>query len=230
VVSIEDPIESELPGVRQMKVSTRAGRTLASTVGWALCADPDVILVDEARDSETARLLAEAATTSHLVLAGLDAAGAASAPFRLLRMGVPADLVASSLVCVVGQRLIRRLCAACRQQYRPEQSELDLLDLAPGAGTADVVLSRPIGCPECAGSGHRDVLAVAELITITRELRELIRRHASLEEFARAARATGGLSMAADGAAKALAGLIDVYELVRAGLAGHQLATSPPAR
>ena len=141
MITIEDPVETELIGVKQMQVNDRVGFTFARALRAALRADPDVIFVGEARDAETARIAAEAAMTGHLVLTSLHTTDAASVPIRLVDMGVEPYLVASSLRCIVAQRLVRRLCSTCRESYEPSATELEMLGV-----TADDA-ECPCSCP-----------------------------------------------------------------------------------
>jgi type IV pilus assembly protein PilB len=195
-VTVEDPIEYRVPGIKQTQVNTRAGYTFAAGLRAALRSDPDIILIGEIRDQETARIAAESALTGHLLLSTLHANDAASSTTRLIDMGVEPYLVTSSLECVVAQRLLRRLCPRCRVQVAPSPDELlelesmELLDTGTGRGLS---IYRPNGCAHCTHSGYRGRLAVQEVLVMNEELKTLVLARAPAEQIAKAA-TVGGMT------------------------------------
>ena len=169
IISVEDPIEYRVGGIKQIQIDRRVGLTFPSTLRSILRADPDVILVGEIRDAETAKIAAEAALTGHLVLSTIHTTRAAAVPLRLLDMGVEPFLVAAALTCVVGQRLVRRLCARCAEPFTPDSSDHRALDLPDEVLESDAV-RRPVGCPACNGTGYRGRLAIYEVMPITDDI------------------------------------------------------------
>jgi type IV pilus assembly protein PilB len=169
IMTIEDPIEQELPGVNQIEVDPKSGLTVARGLRTLLRSDPDVLMVGEIRDEETAAIAFQAAMTGHLVLASLHAHSAPAAIVRLRDMGVPAPLIASSLNCLVAQRLVRRLCNECREPYEARPGDIGLAD-ADGALT----IYKPVGCPTCANTGYTGRVALYEVLAIHGEVRALI--------------------------------------------------------
>jgi len=173
IVTVEDPVEYRLPGVNQIQVNPKAGLTFSSALRSILRADPDIILIGEIRDRETAMIAVESALTGHLVLSSLHTNDAPSAITRLIEMEVETFLVASALDCVVAQRLARKLCEKCKQAYVPEHAEL------VEAGFAEPVISelpemfRPAGCGACSNTGYRGRLGLYEVMPMSEEIERL---------------------------------------------------------
>ncbi len=211
VVTIEDPVEYLIAGVKQMQVNRRAGVTFARALRSILRADPDVVLVGEIRDEETARLAAEAALTGHLVLSTLHTNDAASTPMRLLEMGVEPYLVTSALDCVVAQRLVRRLCDECRVAAAPAVDQLRRLGIDERCDR--VFLAH--GCAACEGTGYRGRFAVYEVMPIDDTVRGLVVSRAAADEIRAAAIAAGMETMLAAGAARVVGGDTSPEELLR---------------
>lgn len=214
IVTIEDPVEYELPGVNQVQVNERAGLTFAAGLRAILRQDPDVIMVGEVRDGETAEVAVRSALTGHLVLSTVHTNDAAATVGRLIDMGVQPFLLSSALNGVVAQRLARRLCPACREAY-------DLPADAPeretfGLGDAPLRVWRPRGCARCGETGYRGRVAIAEVLTVTGDLRRLIASGAPAGEIRAAARRAGMRSLTDDGLEKALAGVTSLAEIRRA--------------
>ena len=195
IVTVEDPVEYKLQGVNQVAVSEKAGLTFAAGLRSILRQDPNVVMVGEIRDLETAQIAFQAAQTGHLVLSTLHTNDAASAVTRLVEMGLPAYLVASSLIAIQAQRLIRKLCDC---------------NTASEDGTA-----RPKGCPSCRGSGFRGRIAVYELLRVTPRVRSVVLARGSDDLIRRAARASGMRSMSMDGQSKVARGLTTPEEVQR---------------
>ncbi len=214
LVTVEDPIEYELPGVHQVSIREKAGLTFARALRSILRQDPDVVMVGEIRDPETAEIALQAAQTGHLVLSTLHTNDASQSVTRLLQMGVPAYLVGSALLCVVAQRLVRRLCVACRQ---PETCSPSLLEIvrsaAPGPLPAEAFAAA--GCEECHHTGFRGRVGLYEVLPITDRLRALIVQNAPALTLARAAREEGMRSLLEDGLTKVAQGLTSLDELLR---------------
>ena len=211
VMTIEDPVEYRLDGVNQIEVDVKGGLSFASGLRTILRSDPDVLLVGEVRDPETASIAIQAAMTGHLVLTSLHAHNAASAIARLRDMGVDTSLLASSLNAVVAQRLARRLCLHCRQDYTADTEELGLT--GPAASEDQVVLYRAVGCPKCQGTGYAGRVALREVMPVQGEVRALV--ESSAEEIFAAAVRQGMTTLRDDGMRLALAGASSVEEIRR---------------
>jgi len=215
VITVEDPVEYRLAGVNQVQVNTKADLTFASALRAILRSDPDVVLIGEIRDRETAQIAIEAALTGHLVLSTMHTNDAPSAVTRLIEIGVEPFLVGSSVACVLAQRLVRRLCDHCRASYTPTAEDLAAAHFAPSDMPAGGVLYRPDGCAHCAQIGFRGRIAVHEVMTMNEELEQLTVSGAAASQVASAARATGMITLRADGLAKAALGVTSVEEILR---------------
>ncbi|MBI3890372.1 MAG: type II/IV secretion system protein [Candidatus Wallbacteria bacterium] len=213
VVTIEDPVEYNLPKINQIQVNAKAGITFASGLRSILRQDPDVILVGEMRDVETAQTAIRAALTGHLVLSTLHTNDAPSAMVRLVEMGVPPYLVASSVVAAIAQRLVRKLCQKCRQPYAPGGEQLPAHSLQVLADAP--ALYRAAGCADCSGTGYKGRIAILEMMTITESIRTAITAGKSAGELASLARDNGMVSMWDFGLAKVAAGFTALEELTR---------------
>jgi general secretion pathway protein E len=188
ILTVEDPIEYGLDGVGQTQVNAKVGMTFASGLRSILRQDPDIVMVGEIRDVETAQIAVQASLTGHLVLSTVHTNSAAAAVTRLRDMGVEPFLLASTLSCVVAQRLVRRLCDACKEPYALDVSEAALLGLSQsGTGEAGATVYRSVGCEHCSGSGYVGRLGIYELVTIDDAIRRLIHddaREADIEAHA----------------------------------------------
>jgi general secretion pathway protein E len=212
VVTIEDPVEYQVAGVNQIQVHPEIGLSFARTLRSLLRFDPDIIMIGEMRDGETASIGVNAALTGHLVLTTLHTNSAAGAVVRLLDLGVQAYLIASTLRCVVAQRLVRKLCTHCRE---PFEAPADLAAQLPAPVAAPLRLWRAKGCSYCGGSGYSGRAAIFELLSIDDDIRRLIKPGVSAEVISEAARRAGMVSMMTDGLAKCRDGLTTVEELGR---------------
>jgi type IV pilus assembly protein PilB len=217
LMTIEDPVEYQIPGVNQVEVNPRAGLSFARGLRTILRSDPDVLLVGEVRDDETARIAIQAAMTGHLVLTTLHTHNAASSIARLKDMGVEPSLLATALNCIVAQRLARRLCLECRQVYTPDEAERATLGVAPGD---EVVVYRAQGCARCAGTGYRGRVALYEVMPVAGRIRRLI--EASTEEIFAAAVDQGMTTLRQDGIRLVLDGISSLDEIRR--VTGDRLA------
>ena len=215
VITVEDPVEYRIPGINQMQVKAKSGLTFAKALRSILRADPDVVLIGEIRDAETAKIAVEAALTGHLVLTTLHTNDAPSAVNRLVEMGVEPFLVASAMDCVVAQRLCRRLCSKCKQAYVPSQQEL--LDVGfpwePGAPLP--TLYRPAGCAACSRTGYRGRMALHEVMPISEEIERLTISRSSTDDVARSARSAGMVPLRQDGWLKVAQGETSIEEVLR---------------
>ena len=214
VITVEDPVEYRIPGINQVQVNPKAGLTFASALRSILRSDPDVVLVGEIRDKETAQIAIEAALTGHLVLSTLHTNDAPSAVSRLIEMDVEPFLVGSALDCVVAQRLARRLCSHCQQDK--EFSRDSLPEKIKGSVATEVVtLSVPVGCSHCSQTGYRGRLALHEIMLVDEEIERLAVAHSSSAEIGRAAVEAGMETLIMDGWAKVLDGSTSLEELLR---------------
>ena len=214
VITVEDPVEYRLPGINQVQVNTKAGLTFAAALRSILRSDPDVVLIGEIRDHETAQIAVEAALTGHLVLSTLHTNDAPSAITRLTEMGIEPFLVGSALDCVLAQRLARRLCEKCKEPYQVDRAQVAQLAPIPG-GPQELQLYRPVGCPACAKTGYKGRLALHEVMPVGEEIERLAVSRASATEIARTARADGMQGLREDGLAKVLDGVTSVEEILR---------------
>lgn len=212
-ITIEDPVEYHVPGVNQIQVNTKVDLTFAAGLRSVLRHDPDIIMIGEIRDRETAETAVQASLTGHLVFSTLHTNDAPGAMTRLLDMGVEPFLVTSSVEGVLAQRLVRRVCSACAAPYVPEPADLPEGFVLRHEGT----LLRGAGCKECRGTGYRGRLGVFELLQMTDVTRELVMRRASSPQIAAAAIQRGELTtLRQDGFAKAAVGLTTLEEIARA--------------
>jgi type IV pilus assembly protein PilB len=217
IITVEDPVEYRLTGVNQVQINTRAGLTFATALRSILRSDPDVVMVGEIRDGETAKISIEAALTGHFVLSTMHTNDAPSAITRLTEMGVEPFVTASALSAVLAQRLARCLCTHCCEMYTPSSEELRQARISPeSAAAADgAVFYRKRGCPRCAHTGYRGRVGIFQLLRMNEELESLAARNASREELERAAMTNGMRSLWADGLEKVMAGLTSLEELAR---------------
>jgi len=214
IVTVEDPIEYQVAGVNQVQVDERSKKTFGAILRAMLRQDPDVMMIGEIRDAETAQIAFRASITGHLVLSTVHTNDAPSAVTRLVDLGLQPYMVASSLVAVVSMRLIRLLCPKCKDGYVPTGDDLRLLGLSKGEAR-DLVLYRPQGCPACGETGYRDRTGVFEVLEMTDTIRRLVAGHATETLIRRAAMEEGMISIGQDGLAKVLAGETALEEIQR---------------
>jgi type IV pilus assembly protein PilB len=213
VITVEDPVEYQLPGINQVPINARRGLTFAVALRSILRQDPNIILVGEIRDQETGELAAEAALTGHLVLSSLHTNDAVGAVLRLSEIGVAPYLVAPTLLGVVAQRLIRKICTSCSERYVPDDHELEALGLPELP--ANVSVARGRGCSACHGSGLLGRVAVREVLTVDDPMRQMISRNATGDELRRHAASTGFRTMRFAALRLWLAGVTSTREVVR---------------
>ncbi len=214
VTTVEDPVEYVFPGINQIQTNEQAGLTFATGLKAILRQDPDVILVGEIRDADTARIAIQSALTGHFVLSSLHGTDSVAALHRFLDMGIEAFLIASSVVGVIGQRLLRRICDSCKEPYTPGADELAAFRQHTG-GSDKTQFFHGAGCNFCAGTGYRDRIGVYELLRITPELRRLIVGWATTEELRRLAVAQGMRTMLREAMALVENDVTTVPEVIR---------------
>ena len=215
IITVEDPVEYELEGINQIQVNPAIELTFANSLRSIVRQDPDVIMVGEMRDLETARICVQSAPTGHLVLSTLHTNDAPSSVTRLVEMGVEDYLLTSTVNAVIGQRLVRVLCPACRQAYKPLAATVKKTGLDRVATARGLRLFRAEGCEQCNGSGYRGRTAILELMVITDPIRRLVLERADAVTLQREAIKQGMRTMYDDGLRKAVAGTTTIEEVVR---------------
>jgi len=220
IITVEDPVEYVLSGINQTMVNVKAGMTFAAGLRSILRQDPDIIMVGEIRDGETAEIAVKAAITGHLVLSTLHTNDAASSISRLVDMGIEPFLAASSILGVVAQRLLRRICPDCREPYLlplGESPEREFMGLGP---QDPVTLYQGRGCDKCSGTGYRGRLPIHELLIVTSGLRAIINRNESSDILKRHAVEEGMMTLKSDGLYKAALGHTSIQEVMRVAYTG----------
>jgi general secretion pathway protein E len=212
IITVEDPVEYHVEGVTQVPVTTKAGMTFPSALRSLLRQDPDVLMVGEMRDAETAGIAVQAAMTGHLVFSTLHTNDAASAVTRLVDLQVEPYMIAATLEGVLAQRLVRRICPECRTRYRPDPQAVALLAEQP---VGKMTLERGTGCAACRETGYRGRTGLFELLAVTEDVKRVITRLASLAELRDLARMEGMVTLRQDGWAKVQAGITTVEEVLR---------------
>jgi type IV pilus assembly protein PilB len=212
IITIEDPVEYRMDGINQISVNHKAGLSFATGLRSVLRADPDVIMVGEIRDGETARIAIEAALTGHMVLTTLHTNDAPGAVTRLQKMGIESFLTASAVDCVVAQRLARKLCSHCKQRAVISQAALVEAGFRVGG---DVEAYEPVGCPRCGNSGYRGRIGLFSVMTMSERLKEMTVDNAAQAELTRVAHGEGMLTLREDGLAKVHSGVTAIAEVAR---------------
>jgi general secretion pathway protein E len=214
IITVEDPVEYQLPGINQIQVKPQIGMTFAGALRSIVRQDPDIIMVGEMRDLETARIAVQSALTGHVVLSTLHTNDAASGVTRLLDMGVEDYLLTSTVNGILAQRLVRSLCPNCREVYRPLPELSSKLERIAGSGR-ELTLYRATGCPDCNGTGYRGRLVITEVLVMTDRIRQAVLSHATATEIQRIATQEGMLTMYDDGLRKSLEGRTTMEEVLR---------------
>ncbi|MHB1341760.1 MAG: GspE/PulE family protein [Coriobacteriia bacterium] len=214
LITVEDPVEYRLEGLSQVQVHEKAGLTFAAALRSILRQDPDVVMIGEIRDKETATIAIEAALTGHLVLSTLHTNDAPSALTRLTEMGIEPFLSASAINCVLAQRLARRLCKECKEAYTPTTEALDRVGFPYEPGKIPT-LYRAVGCNKCNNIGYKGRMGVHEVLTVTETIERACVNHASGDEIGRLARAEGMKTLRDDGFEKVKAGTTSIEEILR---------------
>jgi type IV pilus assembly protein PilB len=215
VITVEDPVEYRMPGINQVQVNPKAGLTFASALRSILRSDPDVVLLGEIRDHETAQIAIEASLTGHLVLSTLHTNDAPSAITRLIEMDIEPFLVGSALDSVMAQRLARRLCDRCKTAYQPNPQDLVNLGMGYDGSYAPPTLFAPAGCSACSNTGYRGRVALHEIMPVSEEIERLTVSRASSLEIKHTAVAQGMSTLRVDGWDKARLGLTSIEEILR---------------
>ncbi len=217
IITVEDPVEYRLAGINQVQINPKAGLTFASGLRSILRCDPDIVMVGEVRDKDTAQIAIESALTGHLVLSTLHTNDAPGALTRLTEMGVEPFLTASAVDCVIAQRLVRKLCEYCREPHSPTHDILRQVGFSSDAieGKGEIPLYRAVGCPRCNGTGYKGRMAIYEIMLVTEAIERLIVERKSADEIGRVARAEGMLALRQDGLERVLQGLTSIEEISR---------------
>jgi type IV pilus assembly protein PilB len=214
IITVEDPVEYRIPGINQVPVNEKAGVTFASGLRSILRQDPNIIMLGEIRDHETAEIALRASLTGHLVLSTMHTNDAPSAVTRLLDIGIESHLIASTLAGVLAQRLVRRVCPSCQEAYEPDEALLGTLGLSRGLAEGRK-FKRGKGCEACHHTGHSGRLGVFEVLRVGERLKELVAKRASEQDLLLAAKETGMRTLEEDGLVKLLSGLTSVEEVLR---------------
>ncbi|MBA3775861.1 MAG: Flp pilus assembly complex ATPase component TadA, partial [Betaproteobacteria bacterium] len=215
ILTVEDPVEYQMTGINQIQVKPQIDLTFANALRSIVRQDPDVIMIGEIRDLETAQIAVQSALTGHLVLSTVHTNDAASTVNRLLDMGVEDYLLTSTVIGILAQRLVRKLCLQCKEAYRALPEVVEELGLAKLAGTGDVMLFHAKGCKQCGTTGYRGRICILEMLPMTDPLRTLVMKHATSSELKAEAQRGGMLTMYEDGMRKALAGVTTFEEVLR---------------
>jgi len=215
IITVEDPVEYRLPGINQVQTNAKAGLTFAAALRSILRADPDVVLIGEIRDHETAQIAIEASLTGHLVLATLHTNDAPSAVTRLIEMGIEPFLVGSALDCVLAQRLARRLCSKCKETYTPTPDTLIAARYPWKPDEPLPELYRAVGCGACAKTGYKGRLALHEVMRVSEAVEQLTVERASAAAIENVAHAEGMVSLRLDGMHKVSMGITSLEEILR---------------
>lgn len=212
IITVEDPVEANIDGINQVQVNTKANLTFASALRSILRQDPDIIMIGEIRDQETASIAVQASITGHLVVSTLHTNSAASTITRLADMGIEPYLIADSTIGVIAQRLVRRLCPECKRKKKADAEELELLMLEPDA---DVTIYEPCGCPKCDGTGFKGRIGVYEIMEVTQPLKTIISKKGSAEDIKNKALEEGMNTLRMSATKYVLEGITSVQEMMR---------------
>lgn len=213
IITVEDPVEYTISGISQVQVHEKVGLTFASALRSILRQDPDVVLIGEIRDKETAQIATQASLTGHLVLSTIHTNSAPATITRLLDMGIEPFLIASTLVCVISQRLVRRLCPKCKEQYQPDKEMLGRIGLTLQTAQ-EITFYKPVGCDECLSTGYKGRLPVFEVMEVTDKVARLIVQRADASIIMQEAISSGMTQLGTDGLRNVKAGLTSIEEVL----------------
>ncbi len=222
IITLEDPVEYTLEGINQVQLNVKAGLTFASGLRSILRQDPDIIMVGEIRDTETAKIAVRSAMTGHLILSTLHTNTASSTLTRLVDMGIEPFMVSSSVVGISAQRLVRRLCPECKKPYEPSESLLRQLGIPPHDSEKNFFF-KPVGCPFCNNTGYRGRLAVNEVLFMSPRIRDLVNRNAPADKIESAAVKEGMITLREDGLRKMALGLTSLEEVMQVIFVGEEI-------
>ncbi len=212
IITVEDPVEANIDGINQVQVNTKANLTFASALRSILRQDPDIIMIGEIRDQETASIAVQASITGHLVVSTLHTNSAASTITRLADMGIEPYLIADSTIGVIAQRLVRRLCPECKRQKKADEEELELLQMEPDA---DVTIYQPCGCSRCDGTGFKGRIGVYEIMEVSQPLKSIISKGGTAEDIKEKALEEGMNTLRMSATKYVLEGITSVQEMMR---------------
>jgi len=215
IITLEDPIEYKIEGIAQSQIDPTRGFGFAEALKGSLRSDPDIIMVGEIRDTETANIALQAALTGHLVLSTFHANNAPSTLIRLVEIGVHPYLLSGSINVILAQRLARKICTQCREQYKIDKMMLNYLRVKMPQYKIPGSLWRGRGCPVCSGTGYKGRIAIGEILVPTPDIEDLIIRHVSLTQVTELARRQEGLTLEQDGLLKAISGITTLEEVFR---------------
>lgn len=212
IITVEDPVEANIDGINQVQVNNKANLTFASALRSILRQDPDIIMIGEIRDQETASIAVQASITGHLVVSTLHTNSAASTITRLADMGIEPYLIADSTIGVIAQRLARRLCPECKRAKKADADDLELLQMGPDE---DVTIYEPCGCPKCDGTGFRGRIGVYEIMEVTQPLKTIISKNGSAEDIKNKALEEGMSTLRMSATKYVLQGITSIKEMMR---------------
>ena len=212
IITVEDPVEANVAGINQVQTNVKAGLTFASALRSILRQDPDIIMIGEIRDGETASIAVQASITGHLVVSTLHTNSAASTVSRLADMGVESYLIADSVVGIIAQRLVRRLCARCKEKRLANEDELEILGFEPGA---QIEIYTPVGCPNCDNSGYRGRIGVYEIMEVSNDVKRIIARGGDADQIKEAALKNGMNTLRMSATRYVLDGVTSVSEMIK---------------
>jgi general secretion pathway protein E len=215
IVTVEDPVEYQMPGINQIQVRPQIELTFSNALRSIVRQDPDIIMVGEIRDVETVRIAMQSALTGHMVLSTVHTNDAPSTINRLLDMGAEDYLLTSTVNGILAQRLVRTLCPKCREPHKALPEVVEQMNLRRYVEQGDIVLYKPVGCPECAGTGYWGRICIIEMMTMSDNIRSLIMRHSTAGDLRSAAITEGMETMFENGLRKSLAGVTTIEEVLR---------------
>ncbi len=215
IVTVEDPVEFQMKGINQVNVKPTVGLTFAAALRSILRQDPDIILIGEIRDTETLDIAVKAALTGHLVLSSLHTTTAAGSVIRMMNMGVEPFLICSSVIAILAQRLLRKICGLCREEYTLSKEVIQKMNLGARAGQGNLRLYRGKGCKACFNTGYSGRIGITELLVLTPRIKELILANAGEYKIKEAGRHEGTATMREDGMSKVIEGLTSLEEVLR---------------
>jgi len=225
IITVEDPVEYQMNGIGQVQVKEKVGLTFAAALRAILRQDPDIVMIGETRDTETAQIAIQAALTGHLVLSTLHTNSAAATVTRLVDMGIEPFLIASTLISVIAQRLVRRLCDTCKQRYAPESSALALLGVSPNE-SKKIAFYKAVGCDDCLHTGYKGRIAIFEVMVVSGTIARMIVERADTHQLQQKARDEGMRLLIEDGRDKVKQGLTTIEEVLAEASFGESVAVS----